>query len=246
MSAFLDGTFVVFHSLASNLVPNDTNGRTDVFVYDLSNNTMERVSVDSSENQGAGGQPFSFDGAAWAAISADGRYVSFQAHFTNLVANDTNGFADVFIRDRIMGTTVRVSVDSAGNQQNGNSYFDTAISDDGRFVAFVSAADNLVAGDSNGYWDVFVYDVSTGAIERASVDSNGLEANGSSTKVSLSSNGYVAAYNSSATNLVPNDTNAKAKPVQKDVVRPRPPTWLTMESSPEAMNKVRSLSGRSL
>lgn len=204
-----NGTFVVFHSLASNLVPNDTNGRTDVFLYDLSNNVMERISVDSNGNQGVGGPSFSFDGSAWASISADGRYVSFLSHFTNLVANDTNDFADIFVRDRIAGTTVRVSVDSAGNQQNANSYFDTAISDDGRFVAFTSAADNLVAGDTNGYWDIFVYDVNSGTIERASVDGNGGESNGSSTKVSLSSNGYAVAFNSSATNLVPNDTNGK-------------------------------------
>jgi len=204
-----NGTFVVFHSLASNLVPNDTNGRTDVFIYDLSNSVIERISVDSNETQGVGGPSFSFDGSAWAAVSADGRYVSFLSHFTNLVANDTNGFADTFVRDRVAGTTVRVSIDSAGNQQNNSSYFDSAISDDGRFVAFTSAASNLVAGDSNGYWDIFVYDFNTGTIERASVDSSGVESNGSSTKVSLSSNGYSVAFNSSATNLVPNDTNAK-------------------------------------
>lgn len=203
-----DGRFVAFHSLASNLVPTDANGRTDVFVYDSMTGATALVSVDSNGIQGSGGQPFSSDGAAYAAISGDGRYISFMSHFPNLVPNDTNGFADVFIRDRMVGSTTRISVDNNGNQQNANSYFDTAVSDDGRFVAFTSGADNLVPNDTNNQWDIFVGDTVNGTIERVSVSDSGAEPDSSATQVSISDNGMEIAFNSYATNLVPNDTNS--------------------------------------
>ena len=112
--------------------------------------TTERVSVDSAGVQGNSG---SYDSAT----SADGRYVAFTSSASNLVAGDTNGFEDVFVRDRATGTTERVSVDSAGVQGNGNSYV-PAISADGRYVAFFSSASNLVPGDTNATDDVFVRD----------------------------------------------------------------------------------------
>ena len=89
------------------------------------------------------------------AISADGRFVAFSSDATNLVPGDTNGTADVFVRDRQTGTTRRVSVGPGGAQGNGDSV-DPALSADGRFVAFESDATNLVPGDTNGVDDVFV------------------------------------------------------------------------------------------
>jgi Tol biopolymer transport system component len=146
-----DGRFVSFLSLASNLVAGDTNGSEDVFVHDLQNGTTERVSMAWNGAEGNSGSVIS-------SISADGRYVAFYSHATNLVRGDTNNAYDIFVRDRQLGTTERVSLDSAGAQANGSSDDPPAISGDGRFVAFASDATNLVTGDTNGFTDVFVRD----------------------------------------------------------------------------------------
>jgi len=203
-----NGRFVAFNSRSTNLVPGDTNGTSDVFVHDRQTGTTERVSVDNTGNQGNGG-------SGVVAISADGRFVAFVSTATNLVPGDTNGVLDVFVHDRQTGTTERVSVDSAGDQ--GNSYSGTIIRDygvtmsaDGRFVAFVSAATNLVAGDTNGVADVFVHDRQTRTTERVSVDSAGTEGNGASILSEISADGRFVAFWSSATNLVPGDTNGVA------------------------------------
>jgi Tol biopolymer transport system component len=143
-----DGRFVAFHSEATNLVPGDTNGKRDVFVRDRQAGTTERVSVST-----AGGQ--ANDYSYTPAISPGGRFVAFQSLATNLVPGDTNGWGDVFVRDRQAGTTERVSVSTGGVQGNDSSYF-PAISAVGRFVAFTSKATNLVPGDTNGKRDVFV------------------------------------------------------------------------------------------
>jgi len=138
-----DGRFITFESDAGNLVPNDTNAATDIFVKDRQTGEVTRVSVDSSgaqANEGSGG----------AAISGDARYVAFVSDASNLVANDTNNTTDVFLRDRQLGTTIRISVSSSGEQANDLSDFPLAISSDGRFVAFNSDATNLVANDTNG------------------------------------------------------------------------------------------------
>ncbi|MGB7895074.1 MAG: calcium-binding protein, partial [Microcoleus sp.] len=156
-----DGRFVAFQSQASNLVPGDTNNKNDIFVRDLSTNTTTRVSVDSA---GIQGNNDSFNPS----ISADGRFVAF-ASFSNLVPGDTNNQPDIFVRDLLSNTTTRVSVDSAGNQGNSLSN-NSAISADGRFVAFQSYASNLVPGDTNNQFDIFVRDLSTNTTTRASVD----------------------------------------------------------------------------
>jgi Tol biopolymer transport system component len=187
-----DGRFVVFSSLATNLVAGDGNGRIDVFVHDRVTGATERVNLDSS---GAEADADGFD----AVISADGRFVAFDSAATNLVANDTSGI-DVFVRDRQAGTTERVSVDSSGAESNGDCTL-PSISGDGSRVAFVSTASNLVAGDLNGVQDAFVHDRGSGATERVSVDSSGAEANDRTFHVALSQDGKVAAFDTSATNL---------------------------------------------
>jgi hypothetical protein len=141
---------VTYYSYASNLVAGDTNGSSDVFVRDLQLQTTERVSVDSGGTQGNGYSHLP-------SISADGRFVAYESNAPNLVAGDTNGAGDVFVRDRQGGTTERVSVDSGGGQGDGASNRPD-ISADGRFVAFESEATNLVAGDTNGWIDCFVRD----------------------------------------------------------------------------------------
>jgi hypothetical protein len=126
------------------------NGAFDVFVRDLQNGTTEAVSVDSSGAQGDGDCSFP-------SISGDGRYVAFESWATNFVPGDTNGTLDVFVRDRQLATTERVSVGPAGAQGNGESGH-ASISADGRCVAFHSYAQTLVPGDTNGFFDVFVRD----------------------------------------------------------------------------------------
>src|SRR5262249_38885455 len=123
-----------------------------------------------------------------------------------LVSNDTNGWTDVFVRDRQNGTTVRVSVRSDGKQGNAGSNR-PSISADGRYVAFSSFASNLVAGDTNATWDVFVHDLQTGTTEIASTDSAGVQGDGASIKPTLSADGRYVAFSSEATNLVSGDTN---------------------------------------
>ena len=137
-----DGRFVAFQSLAADLVPGDTNGTWDVFVRDRLAGATERISVSSASAQGN----LSSVGPA---LSADGRFVAFQSLAANLVPGDTNATWDVFVRDRLAGTTERISVSGASEQGNNTSEY-PAISADGRFVAFQSAASNLVPGDTNG------------------------------------------------------------------------------------------------
>jgi len=197
-----NGQFVAFSSYASNLVAGDTNGVWDVFVHDRATGITERVSVDSSGGEGNGKSPI-------AEISADGQIVAFASGASNLVAGDTNGACDVFVHDRATGITERVSVDSSGGEGNGESgnYFGMSISADGQVVAFPSSASNLVAGDTNGAWDVFIHDRATKTTERVSVRSNGNQGNAESASPSISGDGQVVAFRSAASNLVAFDTN---------------------------------------
>src|SRR5262245_31542731 len=125
----------------------------------------ERVSVDSGGAEGN-------DQSLSPSISADGQLVAFHSAASNLVGADTNGVFDVFVRDRQSGTTERVSVDSGGAEADSFS-FEAAISADGRTVAYYSFATNLVGGDTNDTYDVFVHDRQSGTTERVSVDSLG-------------------------------------------------------------------------
>jgi Tol biopolymer transport system component len=194
-----DGRYVAFDSFASNLVTGDTNNFRDIFVYDTQTNTTRRVSVNSQGNQG---NSSSFSSA----ISADGRYVAFESYASNLVTGDTNNVNDIFVYDTQANTTSRVSVNSQGNQGNSSS-FSPAISADGRYVAFDSLANNLVADDTNNTRDIFVYDTQTNTTRRVSVDSQGNQGNNVSFSPSISADGRYVTFNSSASNLVADDTN---------------------------------------
>ncbi len=196
-----DGRFVAFSSKASNLVSGDTNDTFDVFVHDMETGETSRVSV-GSFNKNANGQ------SDWPAISADGKYVAFTSKASNLIAGDQNGTFDVFVHNRETGETSRVSIDSLGDEanQNGDSVA-SALSADGRFVAFTSGASNLTPSDTNGTFDVFVHDRETGATTRVSVDDFGAEGNNSSYISALSADGRVVAFNSKASNMVYGDTN---------------------------------------
>ncbi|GJM45433.1 MAG: hypothetical protein DHS20C21_22750 [Gemmatimonadota bacterium] len=188
-----DGRFVVFESLATNLVVDDTNGFRDVFIHDRMTGTTERLSVDSL---GAEGNEESQD----VFVSADGLIVTFESAADNLVADDFNGVTDCFVRDRTTGTTTRISVDSQGNEGNGTSD-DPTISADGQFVAFESDADDLVPNDTNTRVDCFVHDRVAGTTVRVSVDSQGNQALGNSDDPVISSTGRFVVFESNAPNL---------------------------------------------
>lgn len=194
-----DGRYVAFNSLASNLVPGDTNLNEDVFVHDRETGVTERVSVSSNGTQ-------AFSGSYSGKLSADGRYVAFHSDASNLVTGDTNDVTDVFVHDRETGVTERVSVSSNGTQGNERSN-ETSLSSDGTHVAFSSSATNLVTGDTNDVRDVFVHDRETGVTLRASVSSFGTQGNGVSSEPSVSRNGSSVVFSSKATDLEIGDTN---------------------------------------
>ena len=279
-----DGRFVVFGSGARNLVPGDTNadppsptasvdavGR-DVFTWDRATGAITREDVANDGTEGAcfsgANKVFCGGGVALAEadINFDGRYVAFAANATNLVPGDTNGQADVFLRDRQARTTTRISVLPAGTQATGGSSIDPAInaagnviafntgsatltgtgttrqivvrdlaantstlvsktsggtagnggstqpaiSADGRWVAFASVATNLVPGDTNDTSDVFLHDRLSGTTTRVSVGPGGVQALDGSSFPAISGDGRYVAFDSSAANLVPGDTNGRS------------------------------------
>jgi Tol biopolymer transport system component len=194
-----DGQFVAFVSGADNLVPGDTNGDADVFVRDRAAGTTTRVSV-------ATGGAEANEGSFHPAISGDGRFVAFYSWATNLVAADTNGAIDIFVHDRDTGQTSRASVATGGVQANADSNYPT-ISDDGRFVLFDSFATNLTPGDTNGTADVFLHDLTSGTTTRVSVADDESEGNSWSAAAEVSADGRFVTFVSGASNLVAGDLN---------------------------------------
>jgi Tol biopolymer transport system component len=194
-----DGRFVAFESDASNLVPNDTNGRTDIFVHDRVSLTTARVSVSSDRAQGN-------DESRTPRLSANGRFVAFESRAGNLVSDDTNGVLDVFVHDRLTGETTRASVSSAGAEGDAASAR-PAISADGRYVAFDSDATTLAPGGAHSAGDIFVHDRWTGETVRVSVSSSGTPSNGPNSQAAISADGRFVAFTSSATNLIVPDLN---------------------------------------
>lgn len=195
-----DGRFVAFTSTATNLVAGDTNGEPDIFVRDLRSATTVRVSVGRNGAQANG---FSVDPA----ISRDGRFVAFASVASNLVAGDTNGMTDVFVRDLATGRTTLLSRALGGGPADIGSG-EPSVSDDGGKVAFSTDATNLVAGDTNGTTDVVVADVRSGAVRRVSVAAGGGATNGESSAPAISGNGNRVLFHSVATNLVRGGTSA--------------------------------------
>jgi Tol biopolymer transport system component len=197
------GTVVVFASGATNLVSGDSNGCWDIFRCSLSGGGMTRISVTpgSSGHQGNGN-------SLAPSISADGSCIAFYSLATNLAnsAVDTNGVGDILYRDMGASHIELVSLDTGGAVGNGPSSA-PSVSADGNFVAFESAATNLVPGDTNGAQDVFVRDIALHTIERVSIDTSGVQGNGRSAWPSISGDGRWVAFESDADNLVPGDTN---------------------------------------
>lgn len=201
------GRYVSFMSYAENLVAGDANGEPDIFVRDTVTGQTRLVSAAADGTQGNGS-------SRWvSSISLDGRYVAFESWASNLVPGDTNNKCDIFVKDMETGYISRVSVATGGAEGNGDSR-NPAISADGRYVAFESDASNLVPGDTNGAKDIFVHDRLTGVTRRVSVNSSGGQAAGDinflysgSRSPSINADGRYVAFESTARNLVPGDTN---------------------------------------
>ena len=215
------GRFVAFGSDADNLVGNDANGVSDIFVRDTcigaSGCTPSTIRLSRSTSGTEGNA-----GSSNPSMSGNGRYIAFASDADNLIGNDANGVRDVFVRDTCQGasgcsvTTRRVSVSTAGTAGNATSV-QPSISGDGRFVVFASDSDNLVASDTNGTRDVFLRDTCNGAPAgcsvatlRLSVTKTGLQVNGANTEPSISRDGHFICFTSGANNVVASDNNGVA------------------------------------
>lgn len=257
-----DGRSIAFNTSFTNLVPDDTNDRMDVFVRDQEAGTTERVSVawDGSQADGTSGEP---------SISDNGRYVTFTSNATNLVPGGTIGeqifvrdrlgattfvasvsnegvvgtgtsgnaeisgngryvafwsssFGDpytvirtrggeVYVRDLLLGTTERVAKTDTGDETEGVETYrsDLAINADGRFVAWEARHHNITPGDINGNVDIFLRDRDLRTTERITVNDDGEGANWASYAPNLSADGRFVVFNSFGTNLVPADGNGR-------------------------------------
>ncbi len=204
-----DGRYVAFSSDATNLVTGDGNGKLDVFLRDTQAQTTERVSIGIG-GVDANGFSFALD------VSDDGRYVLFSSDASNLVAGDLNGADDLFLHDRTLATTELITVSTAGVRSNGTFIIGASMSADGSLVVFDSNATNLVVGDTNKKYDIFLRDRNAGTTTRISLGSSA-EANGDSWDPTISANGLAIAFESRAKNLSPLDPNGHADIYLHDV-----------------------------
>ena len=216
-----DGLYVAFELDADDLVPGDTNKYPDIFLRDRATGETERVSVGPHGRQARFSCVDGCNGSFDPSISANGRFVAFSSDAINLVPGSLVGGCgeefcsdNVFVRDRKKGRTELISVPYSGS--NDLPSIGPVITPDGRFVAFISAASNLVQGDTSGGcrpegagcdWDVFVRDREHGTTERVSISTKGAQANASSFLSGISDDGRLVAFESDATNLVPGDSN---------------------------------------
>lgn len=196
-----DGRIIVYYSLASNLVADDNNGKTDIFAHRRETGQTELISVVIGGSANADSRDPD--------ISADGRYVSFTSSATNLIGGDTNAKDDIFRWDRDAQIMERISVDSNEAEANGHSR-SSAISGDGQRITFASEASNLVAADSNNTTDIFMRNTTDGTTIRVSVNSDDNQANGESWEPDISASGDHIVFVSLASNLVGGDVNGYA------------------------------------
>ncbi|WP_386065829.1 fibronectin type III domain-containing protein [Tahibacter sp. UC22_41] len=197
-----NGRYLLFKSEATNFVPGDTNGVADLFVRDSKTSLIRRVNTSGTGEQ-ANGESGDF------AISGNGRYVVFSSLATNLVPNDTNGVRDVFVKDLVTDSTVRVSMHADGSQSVLDNEFEgmpTSISADGRYVAFLTF-ERLLTRDNNIHNDVYVKDMRTGELDLVSTASDETISNFRNHQPFISANGRYVVFASQASNFVPEDTD---------------------------------------
>jgi hypothetical protein len=212
-----DGRFIAFRSDAPNIVSGDTNGREDIFLTDRLSGTTERVNLRATGEQSAS---TTFPGTS---LSDDGRFVTFHAVARDFIPTDSGVFSvSVLVKDRATSGLARASIAVSGAAPNDSSLA-SSMSGDGRFVAFMSRATNLVAGDSNNAADVFIRDLQAGVTARVSVAADGTQANGATYSGSLDKSGKFIALTSEATNMVSGDSNGAFEVFVKDASDLTPP-----------------------
>ena len=216
-----DGRFVTFSSLAANLVPADGNGQADVFVRDRLTGALERVNVPSGGGEADRESVASFSGKS-RVVTPEGRYVVFRSAASNLVPGDANTEWDVFVRDRVLDVTERLSTTDTGADANGQSQVGQ-ISADGRWASFQSQATNLDPRDVDSDWDVYVKDRRSGDVDLVSVNAAGESTNGWIDDPSMSPDGRYLVWADYGDNLVPGDTNAAGDVVLVDRATPAVP-----------------------
>lgn len=254
-----DGRYVTFRSSASKLVHDDTNRLPDVFLLDRVLGSIERVSVSSTGRQANRAVAKGFDQVS--DVSANGRYVVFDSDASNLVRGDTNRDTDVFLRDRLFNRTTRLSVTTTG-KQGSNDSFHPRITADGRFVVFASFAENLAPGDGAGE-DAFLRDRRARRTSVIGARSRGGPRAGERVRQllqrpSISDDGRLATFISTAPELVPEDANGAADvflrlldpPQARWVAHPavagrsRRPLYAVVADDPAATSFVCVLDGR--
>jgi Tol biopolymer transport system component len=192
-----DGNLVVFASAASNLVADDINGHSDIFVYNRALSSLNRiVPGDGREANGDSSMP---------RISADGSHVAFLSKASNWVVGDSNGKTDVFVVDLASGVFARASIGLAGAEPDDDIQA-PSISNNGQCVAFITLATNMVAGDSNGMADVFVRNLPAATTQRANTAADGTQADDSSYTAAVGPDCSFVVFDGSASNLVVHDT----------------------------------------
>ncbi|MCY2931606.1 MAG: cadherin domain-containing protein, partial [Planctomycetota bacterium] len=216
-----DGRYAVFASYATNLVPGGADRHSDIFVRDLQAGTTEEVSVSSRGVPGS-------QGSYRPSISADGRYVTFTSYASLLVPGDRNSAYDVFVRDRVAGTTTLVDGGAGASYTDPTtglvfptaSQYHPSVSADGRHVAFDTDAWTPTSENdtNNGVLDVFVHDQQTDTTRRISVSTTGGDTDGASSMPSITRDGRYVVFRSYATNLVPDDTNGVSDLFAYDLV----------------------------
>lgn len=201
-----DGSRVTYRSGASNLVPDDTNGRDDVFLYDAITETNELISR-TPDGESANGD------SVTSVISADGTRVAYYSYANNLVPDDgTFATSDVFLYDVATASTTLISRARDGRPANNDSFY-PSISGDGTLIAYTSLASNLVVDDAYSGNDIFVHDTATGSTRLITKAPDGSAATGSSDRAAISVDGTQVAFESEADNLVPGDTDTDHHPL---------------------------------
>jgi hypothetical protein len=200
-----DGRYITFRSSSANLVAAgiDTNNSRDTFIRDMMTSLTTLVSVNTAGV--SGNQPSDSN-----AVSGNGQFVTFQSKATDLVANDNNENADVFLRDTISGKTTILSVNQFGTASAGGVSVFPALSQDGSYASFSSTAPNIVPGDANTREDVFLRDLARGPIALVSVNAALAPANGRSYDPFISQNGDFVVFTSEATDIAPTANNGRA------------------------------------
>ncbi|MEV7192522.1 hypothetical protein AB0N81_12080 [Streptomyces sp. NPDC093510] len=225
-----DGRYVAFVSASRNLVANDTNGTPDAFVRDLRTGTTERVSVKSNGKASHGV-------VREVSLSPDGRYVVFTSTADDLVRDDPNDLDDVFLHDRDTGRTQRISPTGASyDGLRTHLTYDPAVSGDGRYIAYASGAEDLVAGDTNKRDDVFLYDRKKKTTELAQLTDDGRHGEGDAFAPAFAgdSGGRYLAFTSNASGLTDVEDHALATDV---FLRDREKNTTELVSVPHAYNR---------